>query len=143
MAYLAAAHLLTAPLVMLLQNYVGTLMLRTTTPPWLRRAIVSRMVPFATACPNFTTHGAGGSRGPVGRYHPSGTRDLTVREYATLLGLPSDYDLGPEGLSNKTKLLKQNGNMVSPFQAKAMLKLVLELHRRIKREPRRYGREGS
>ena len=95
--------------------------------------------PFAIPCPTITTHGAGGSQGPVGSYHPSGTRDFTIREYARLLGLPLDYDLGPEGLNNKTKLLEQIGNMVSPMQAKAMLEPVLQLHRRIERVSGRQG----
>lgn len=89
---------------------------------------------YTIACPTITTHGAGGSQGPPGSYHPSGLRDFTIREYAVLQGLPWEYDLGPEGLNNKTKLLEQIGNMVSPPQAKAMLQPVLELHRRIERE---------
>ena len=93
--------------------------------------------PFTTACPTITTKGAGGSQGPPGSYHPSGTRDFTIREYAVLSGLPWDYDLGPEGLNNKTKLLEQIGNLVSPMQARAMLEPVLELHRRIERESER------
>lgn len=50
-----------------------------------------------------TTKGAGGggTRKTVGSYHPSGTRDFTTRESATLQGLPTDFDLGPEGLMNK------------------------------------------
>ena len=95
--------------------------------------------PHTIACPTITTHGAGGSQGPIGSYHPSGTRDFTIREYAMLQGLPWNYDLGPEGRSNKTKLLEQIGNMVSPLQAKAMLEPVLELHRRIERDSGRQG----
>jgi len=95
--------------------------------------------PYTTACPTITTHGAGGSQGPVGSYHPSGTRDFTIREYATLQKLPLNYNFGPEGRNNKTKLLEQIGNMVSPPQAKAMLEPVLELHRRIERESARQG----
>jgi len=69
-----------------------------------------------------TTKGAGGggTRETVGSYHPSGTRDFTTRESATLQGLPTDFNLGPEGLSNKGKLQEQIGNMVPPPLAKAV-----------------------
>jgi len=89
---------------------------------------------YTISCATITTHGAGGSQGPPGSYHLSGTRDFTIREYALLQSLPWNYDFGPEGRNNKTKLLEQIGNMVSPLQAKAMLEPVLELYRRIERE---------
>jgi DNA (cytosine-5)-methyltransferase 1 len=47
-------------------------------------------------------------------YHPSGTRDLTLREYATLQGFPQNHVFEGNGVK------KQIGNAVPPCVAKVL-----------------------
>ena len=53
-------------------------------------------------------------------YHPSGTRDFTVREYACLQAFPLQHRFGRTGVK------KQIGNAVPPVVAMTMLKTVKE-----------------
>jgi len=49
-----------------------------------------------------------------GNYHPSGKRDLTLREYACLQGFPLEHKFGP------ARVKKQIGNAVPPSFAEIL-----------------------
>jgi DNA (cytosine-5)-methyltransferase 1 len=51
-------------------------------------------------------------------YHPSGTRDFTLREYACLQGFPLNHTFLGSGIK------KQIGNAVPPCVAKVLLKSI-------------------
>lgn len=57
--------------------------------------------------------------------HPSGTRDLTDREFACLQGFPLEHSFG------KTGVKKQIGNAVPPVVARVILGEVAEGLRRV------------
>lgn len=67
-------------------------------PPWDAHKILPRAM---------TTSGGQ-------NYHPSGLRDLTLREYATLQGFPQNHVFEGNGLK------KQIGNAVPPCVAKVL-----------------------
>jgi len=66
----------------------------------------------------------GGGKGRPGTYHPSGTRDFTLRELAMLQGFPWDFEFAA-GLT-KTQIRRQIGNAVPPPLARALYRAVRE-----------------
>jgi site-specific DNA-cytosine methylase len=70
----------------------------------------------------------GGSDGRPGTYHPSGTRDFTLRELAMLQTVPWDYEFA-DGLT-RTDIRRQIGNMVPVALSRAMFASVCRALRR-------------